>query len=265
MISGARMRYRDVDNVVDELKWAKEKFNCTRFNIVDDNFTLDVKRAKQFCDRLIEEGLALGWACGDGIRADKVDSELAHKMKKAGCDLVCVGVENADPVVFNSIKKGETLEDIKKGVHLLKDAGIEVVGFFIIGLPGDTKRSAEMALDFIREAHIDSARFGILLPYPKTEAYDTIVQTGVFLRDYKQGIHFSDKLLPVFETSEFSASEMVETYEKLYTRLGYFTFLLPQDITEYEKIKRTVRLLWKYDKAGLIRKVLKALAFYKRL
>lgn len=254
MISGNKMRFRDVDIVIDELKWAKEKFNCTKFNVLDDNFTLDIKRAKYFCDRLVEEGLGFSWACGNGIRADSVDAELAQKMKKAGCNLVCVGVENADPVVFARIKKGETLDDIKRGVNFLKDAGIEVVGFFIVGLPGDTRKSSEMALDFIREARLDSARFGMLLPYPKTEVYDILYKTGTFLKDYKDGIHFSDNLSPVFETREFSAAEMVETYERLYTKLRYFTFLLPQDITEIRKYGRIVKFLWKYDKVGFFKK-----------
>jgi anaerobic magnesium-protoporphyrin IX monomethyl ester cyclase len=259
MISGSTMRFRDVESVISELKWAKEKLNCNRFNVVDDNFTLDIKRAKRFCDRLIEEGLAFNWACGNGIRADRVDAELAQKMKKAGCNLVCVGVENADPVVFSKIKKGETLDDIKRGVHFLKDAGIEVIGFFIVGLPGDTKRSSEMALEFLKEARLDSARFGILLPYPKTEVYDILLKTGTFLKDYKEGIHFSDKLSPIFETKEFSAAEMVATYEKLYTKLRYFTFLMPQDITEMQKFHRIVKLLWKYDKVGVLKDLKKVM------
>ena len=260
MISGNKMRFRDVDTVIDELKWAKVKFNCTKFNVLDDNFTLDIKRAKRFCDRLIEEGLTFIWACGNGIRADRVDAELAQKMKNAGCNLVCVGVENADPVVFASIKKGETLDDIKRGIHFLKDAGIEVVGFFIVGLPNDTKMSSEMALDFIKEARLDSARFGILLPYPKTEAYNILIKTGTFLKNYKDGIHFSDKLSPVFETKEFSAAQMVATYEKLYTKLRYFTFLLPENINESEKNIRIAKLLWKYDKGGFLRECVKVLA-----
>jgi len=252
LISGKKIRFRDVEKVIDELKWAKEKLNIKRFNIVDDNFTQDIKRAKHFCDRLIKENLGLEWLCGNGIRADKIDEELAEKMKKAQCQLVCVGVENADPIVFDTIKKGESIEDIKRGTSILKDAGIEVVGFFIIGLPGDSRKSSEMALEFIKKSRLDSARFGILLPYPKTKAYDLLVEKGTFLKDYKEGIHFSDNLTPVFETKEFPASEMVETYERLYTKLRYFVFLMPEDITDRERVKRTVRFIWKYDRTSFI-------------
>ncbi len=259
LISGKKMRFRNITHVVEELRWAKEKLNIRRFNIIDDNFTLDVKRAKHFCDMLVSGKLGLEWACGNGIRADRVDVELAEKMKKAGCQLVCVGVENADPRVFNAIKKGESLEDIKRGIGILKDAGIEVVGFFIIGLPGDCRKSSEMALEFIRESRLDSARFGILLPYPKTEVYDWLVEKGTFLKDYKEGIHFSDNLSPVFETTAFPAREMVETYEKLFTKLGYFVFLLPEGITEWERIKRTIRLMWKYDKVFFASNTIKGL------
>ncbi|MBI5643839.1 MAG: glycosyltransferase [Deltaproteobacteria bacterium] len=259
LISGKRMRFRDVARVIEELRWAMRKFDTRKFNIIDDNFTIDVKRAKLFCDRLIEEMQGFEWACGNGIRADRVDKELAEKMKRSGCRIVCIGVENADQRVFNTLKKGESLEDIKNGIGILKDAGIEVVGFFIIGLPGDNKKSSEMALKFVKESRLDSARFGILLPYPKTEVYDWIVENGRFLRDYKEGIHFSDSVSPVFETEDFSAAEMVETYKRLYTRLNHFTFLLPVEITDAERIKRILRLAWKYDKASFIRIPLKHL------
>ena len=259
LISGKRMRFRDITRVIEELRWAKKELHISRFNIIDDNFTLDVKRAKHFCDILVNEKLGLEWVCGNGIRADRVDVELAEKMKRAGCQLVCVGVENADPRVFNNIKKGESLEDIKRGIGILKDVGIEVVGFFIIGLPGDCRKSSEMALGFIKKSRLDSARFGILLPYPKTEVYDWLVKNGTFLKDYKEGIHFSDSLSSVFETSVFSAKEMVETYEKLFTKLGYFVFLLPEGITEWEKIKRTISLIWKYDKVFFVGNPIKKL------
>ncbi len=252
IISGHKMRFREVEEVIRELKQAKEKYGITRFNIIDDNFTQHVKRAKQLCRRMIEEKLNLVWHCGNGIRADMLDQELAFLMREAGCELVCIGIENADPAVFHTIKKGETLEEVARGIRYLKNAQIEVVGFFIIGLPGDSPRSSELSLRFIEESGLDSARYGILLPYPKTEVFDILQQDATFLRDYKEGIHFSDTIQPVFETERFSAGEMVDTYKKLYTKLRYFNFILPDDLSEWERKKRVFALTLQYDPSHFI-------------
>ena len=65
----------------------------------------------------------------------KGTKELAEKMKRSGCQYIWVGIETADETVFKSIKKGEELKNIKKGIKLLRKAGIGIGGFFIVGLP----------------------------------------------------------------------------------------------------------------------------------
>ena len=67
---------------------------------------------------------------------------------QAGCRSVMVGVESADPGVLAGVKKGETLEEIQNGIVLLKGAGLEVGGFFIIGLPGDSYRAQLCSVGF---------------------------------------------------------------------------------------------------------------------
>lgn len=93
-IVGKKWRVRSPKKIIEELKHAKLKYGSKRFAILDDNFTLDIKRAKEFCKHLIDEKLDMGWECQSGIRCDRVDEELFKMMKKAGCDAVTLGIES---------------------------------------------------------------------------------------------------------------------------------------------------------------------------
>jgi hypothetical protein len=185
----------------------------THFEIWDDNFTLDINRAKSICREIIERGLSLSWYCHNGIRADRIDRELAVLMKKAGCTSIAFGIESGNPATFDSIKKGETLSAVVDAVHLVKDVGMNAVGYFIIGLPGDTLERFIETVRFQRSLHLDHYVFGMLIPYPKTEVWDMVCQRGTLLCDITETQHFSNDIVPVsFELPEFPREDIVRAF-----------------------------------------------------
>ena len=257
-VSGRKWRARSPKNLIDELKHAQEVYNIKDFTIVDDNFTFDVERAKTFCRMLIDAGQDFRFRLNNGIRTDRIDEELASLMFEAGCNLVMVGVESGDPKVFESVGKGEKLKDVKRGIKILKDAGIWVGGYFIIGLPGDTPESIRNTIDFIKEVGLDHAHFNVLVPYPKTRAWDWVSENGKFLKDYKEGLHFEDDTWivdPVFETKEFTRSQMIEAYELANTQLSQFNFLIPKDLGRANRFTVKTKLIWRYDKSSIPKRI----------
>ena len=106
LISGKKWRAREPEDVVSELLKAKESYNIASFEIMDDNFTFDIERAKKICRLLIKKRLNLDWWCHNGLRADKLDQELLNLMKRAGCKSIALGIESGDENVFNNINKG---------------------------------------------------------------------------------------------------------------------------------------------------------------
>jgi radical SAM superfamily enzyme YgiQ (UPF0313 family) len=137
-VLGGKWRARSVENVIEELVQAKYKYKTKKFSMVDDNWTLDMKRAKKICRKIIEKRLNFEWVPQSGMRADRIDRELLELMKKSGCSKLVFGIESGNKKVFENIEKGEKLEDIEKAVKLAKDVGVEVGGFFIVGLPYST-------------------------------------------------------------------------------------------------------------------------------
>lgn len=212
IISGKEWRPRDPENIIQELVAAKNKYQITSFEIMDDNFTFDVNRAKAICQLLIKERLGLDWWCHNGLRADKLDKELLRLMKKAGCKSIAIGIESGDEEIFNTIKKGERLADIVTAVKMIKEVGLECVGYFIVGLPGDSIASTKKTVKFQRRLSLSNYIYNIAVPYPGTKMWEHVKNNGELLSDIKETYHFGDNAKVPFETNRLKAETIEQCY-----------------------------------------------------
>ncbi len=253
-ISGRGLRKRSPKSVVQELRWAQERYAITHFEIIDDLFNLDVRRCKEICRALIESDLGLTWSCPNGLRADRIEHELAELMVRSGCHGVMIGVESSAPHILGNVKKGESLEDIERGIRILKEVGIQVGGYFIIGLPGDSYQAQEKSVNFAKRMGI-GAHFNMFVPYPGTELWEWAKANARFHHDIENGLHFADsseKVNPVVESDDFPAAERQRAYEMVHTRIGRFDMLIPPYVSRLQHHHRMLRLLWNYDRWQLV-------------
>lgn len=259
-VSGRAWRARSPINIIAELKSAQTQYGFRNFEIIDDNFTLNQERVKEFCNLLIKNELNLSWSCPNGVRADKLEWDTILIMKESGCKEISLGIESGDPEVFKNIKKGESLDDIVKSVGLLKNAGIKVSGFFIVGLPGDSLAATKRTLNFIENLHLDGTKWNFLIPYPQTELWQWIIDQGRFLTHFTEGQHFSRDnrtIVPVFETPDFPAKKRIKAYKiaNLATGNYRYVFRIPSSRFLFY-VKSTLYLLY-YSPKTLFKKVFK--------
>jgi anaerobic magnesium-protoporphyrin IX monomethyl ester cyclase len=207
-INGKRFRKRSPEGVVEELRFARKEYVFRDFEFIDDNLTLDIDHAKKVCEALIRADLGIGWFANNGIRADRLDHELAVLMKKSGCKGVAIGVESADEEILKNIHKGETVDDMARGIQLLRTVNIPVGGHFIIGLPGDTLAKVRKSIQFKERVGLDYAYFNQLVPYPGTEVGEWAQRHGNILVDnITDASHFGTKTKIIMETPEFPKAD----------------------------------------------------------
>jgi anaerobic magnesium-protoporphyrin IX monomethyl ester cyclase len=240
-ISGKKWRPREPEEVVRELEDAVWKYQITSFEIMDDNFTLDIARAKSICRLLINKKLALEWWCHNGVRADKLDPELIGLMKKAGCQSIAIGIESGDPAVFNAVNKGEELADIVKAVRMIKKAGLRCVGYFIVGLPGDSIDSTRQTVKFQRNLQLFGQAYNIAIPYPGTKMAEHVRKHGKFLMDIQETYHFGDQAKVPFETGQLSK----DTIEQCYHLVNNQGWVWGED--DLRKIRETFKSRYQRD------------------
>jgi len=217
---------RSPESIIKEIQHAKEKYKPLSFNFNDDNLLIDRKRAVKIFESIIDEHLNIKFGVFSGVRADLCDEEIVALMKDAGCDGVAIGMESGSPEVFKGINKKETHEDIEEAVRLFKKYNILVEGNFIIGLPNSTLKEERESIKFAKNLKIDSAIFGLLLPFPGTEVINWVNKHGTWLADWRECFPQGINPKVLFETPEFSKDERLKAYYEANIKLhNYFAFM----------------------------------------
>lgn len=170
-MNGGKYRERDLDKVINELKYLKKEFGIKEFHIWDENLTLNRTRIIDFCNRLIKEKLDLVWNCPNGIRVDTLDEELLKKMKQAGCWALSLAIEFGSQRMLDFVNKKTDLEKIKKIIPLIEKNGIESTLFFIIGHPEETEEELNKTLKLSLDLPASRAYFSIYKVLPGSLDY----------------------------------------------------------------------------------------------
>jgi anaerobic magnesium-protoporphyrin IX monomethyl ester cyclase len=226
---GGYWRGRSPENVLEEMKIVYEEYGIRNIEFIDDTFTLNQERAEKICDEIIKQGWDISW--GASSRVDTLSKKLVEKMKKAGCWIIFLGIESGSQKILDAIGKRITLEQVKKAVKILKDAGIQVLGSFIIGFLQDTKETIKETIKFAKSLNLDYAEFSILTPYPGTPIFDYAKKHGMLLtEDWSK----YTAVEPIVKIEGASEKEIKALFQK-----AYITFYLrPRIVMEWLKNKQ---------------------------
>ncbi|MCL7387226.1 MAG: B12-binding domain-containing radical SAM protein [Thaumarchaeota archaeon] len=242
-IFGGYWRGRSPRNVVEEIKLIHDKFGVKNIEFVDDTFTLNERRVEEICDEILRERLDISW--GASSRVDSVNRELAEKMRRAGCWVVYLGIESASQEILDATGKRITMNQIAKAVRILKEAGIKVLGSFILGFPEETIETAEQTITLAKKLDLDYAQFSILTPYPGTPLYEYAKQNNMLLtRDWSK----FTAIEPVMKLKNITPTQLKSLLEK-----AYLTFYVRPKMLwrlfrqkQFYIIKRTIKAVTKY-------------------
>jgi radical SAM superfamily enzyme YgiQ (UPF0313 family) len=183
-------------------------------------FVLNHRHVVGICDAIIERGLDLNiWAYA---RIDTVKDGMLDKLKRAGFTWLALGIEAADERVLTSVDKKYTLGDIYDTVRRVRNAGINIIGNYIFGLPEDTAETMQRTLDLALDLKCEFANFYSAMAYPGSPLYEQALRLGWPLPDAWSGYsqHSVDTLpLP---TRHVSAGEVLKFRDHAFN--VYFTY-----------------------------------------
>jgi len=178
-LMGRKYRVRSSENVVDELEYiSKELPNVREIFIEDDTFTVNKKRILDICNEIKERQLGITWSCNS--RAN-LDYESMKAMKDAGCRLLDVGYESGNDQLLKNMKKKITTAESRQFTKDAKKAGLMILADFILGMPGETKATAEQTIRFAKEIKPNIVQFSVATPIPGTEFHDFASKSGYLL------------------------------------------------------------------------------------
>jgi radical SAM superfamily enzyme YgiQ (UPF0313 family) len=215
IVNGNRIRSRSIENIMGELRLLTTKHGVREIVFFDSNCAHRQGPLREVCKRIIDEGIDITWCAPVGIRLDSIDEELVGLMKRSGCFQVNVGIESGSLRILEMMRKSVTPDLAREKVKLLRAGGIEVVGLFMIGFPGETAEEIQQTVSLAMELPLTGASFSILCPLPGTDIYDEVYgdrAMGIEDLDSLDFINYRNTL------SEVSAEELREIQKRAYLK-----------------------------------------------
>lgn len=241
---GKKYRKRSAKSLYDECVYITKNFPDVREILIDDdNFAVDQQNVKEFCYLMIRNNIKLKWVVQVRVT---LEYETMVLMKKAGCKLLVTGFESGNQQILNNMHKGITLEQSRKFNEAARKAHLRVHGCFMVGNPGETKKTMEDTLNFSLKLHLDTVQYFPLMIYPGTEAYEWAKNNNYNItNNYTEWLNSEGGHNCVISTGEITNEELVNfcnyARKKFYLRPKYILAKAIQCLTNFEDLVRTAK------------------------
>jgi anaerobic magnesium-protoporphyrin IX monomethyl ester cyclase len=160
------------------IDYLKTDFGVKHVMFYDDLFTLNRDRVSDLCTLLREKPKSKQVTFNAIVRIGHIDDDLIAELKSAGCWMVHVGIESGDQKILDAHKEGLSIEDIRRDVEKLHNAGLWVKGLFMMGFPGETEESIQKTIEFACSLPLKDANVTAFTPFPGAPITPTINEVG---------------------------------------------------------------------------------------
>ena len=180
-IEGRIIRKRRIDTIIDALK-AYSSAGFDHYFFVDNTFNVPSGYAKALCEKISASGLKIKWR---GIfHPWKTDEALIAKMAASGCSEISLGFESGSDVILRKMNKKFDVKDVKRVSEMLKSYGIGVMGFLLLGSPGETRQTVLESFEFVDSLKLNAVKVTVgVRIYPYTALADHAKQAGMIATD----------------------------------------------------------------------------------
>jgi len=206
-----KVRLKSIDRLITEIEYYMNKYDIRKFNFVHDLFTVNRRHILEFCRKLIDLNINIGWGCS--ARIDTLDEEMISLMARAGCNIVFLGIETGSQRMQKEINKNINLSEVKDTIRLLIKHNIEMKTAFIYGLPNETEDDLLQTMDLIRfcveKMSIEKITLYKCVCCPGSQIYFT----------EKDNLFFDERKLILFEYPGIKQVDFIKQHPYLFSSL----------------------------------------------
>jgi radical SAM superfamily enzyme YgiQ (UPF0313 family) len=227
-VGGHKYRVRSPENVVGEVERATEYFPQIREVFFDDDTMTDARPwvedvARKLGPVLVPKGIT--WSTNAKVN---VPLETLKVLKANGLRLFTVGFESGSQEILNNVKKGMTVKGAREFAENCHRLGIKMHGTFIVGLPGETKKTIRDTIQFAKEINPHTLQVSLAAPFPGTYLYDQAKREGWLRADHGKLVGIEGFQVSTIEYPHLSAEDIFAAQEQFYREY----FFRPSKIAE---------------------------------
>lgn len=180
-IEGKALRKRSPGAVAEWMKSRSDE-GFRNFFFVDNTFNLPPSYAKELCRELINNVPDVRWRAI--VHPHRMDGDLARLMAHAGCVQISLGFESGSERMLRNMNKNFRPSEVARTVELFSGNGVGVMGFLLLGGPGEDRGSVEESLAFADSLDLQAVKVtaGVRI-YPNTPLARTALAEGVVSPD----------------------------------------------------------------------------------
>lgn len=248
------IRYRSVGNVLAEIELCLAQ-GYREIKFIDDTLAADYDRAMRLATEIKRRRLDFTWFASACV--NQVDKPLLKAFKEAGCWAILFGAESGVQKNLNTIRKGTTLEQIRKAVKAAQEVGLRVSTPFMFGIPGETFEEGLQTIEFALDLNPDIANFHAITPFPGTYLYDNLDKYGTMSDELSDFTYQGAAFIPHTMTREEILQLRQIAFRRFYSRPSFILKRIldlrtPHDVSVALKSLRS--LFWLFAKSGIFKR-----------
>lgn len=138
-------RYKSADRAFEELESAVN-MGITKFLFVDESWGVNRAIMMELLNKIKQSGMKIQFIIQ--IRVDTIikNPDMIKLASECGLRAALVGYESLSQDVLNQSNKKTKVKTFYLARNILHEAGVLIFGFFLIGLPGESKKQTQLTL-----------------------------------------------------------------------------------------------------------------------
>ncbi len=174
-------RKKSPERVVAEIEQKLQRFDFPELIFMDEEFIGNFTRLESLA-KLYAKKLHL--PASIMTRPETLTPKSAPLLVEMGINRLFIGIEAGNARYRREMLDRQlSNQDIIDKVKLVKQYGISVIGFNIIGLPFETKEMVWETIELNKQAEVDFSVVLLFRPYPATRLFDVCIQHDLFIKD----------------------------------------------------------------------------------
>jgi len=186
---GRKVRYRSPELVLAEVEYLHKQYGAAEVFFQDDTFNLNHEWAAAIFEGIIARGLNKEMLFRICCRVNEklFTPEFLELARRAGVWNIFFGVESGSQLMLDTMKKGQTVAEVKRAIRMTKEAHISAECSLVVGLPGETQSTLHETGRVLGELQPDRWGWCHACPFPKTELDRMVTEKG-----HKQPLDYGD-------------------------------------------------------------------------
>jgi radical SAM superfamily enzyme YgiQ (UPF0313 family) len=180
LTAGRQFRTRSISGIINEMRLCREYFGTEIFDIEDDNFSFDQKRAAAILGAIREEfgdqGIEL--LAMNGISAANLSESLVQEMQRTGFRALNLALVTSDKQRQRATKRPGSTPHFDRVVQKGAEVSLEMVNYLILGLPDSSIEEMLTSIVHLMERPVLIGP-SVFYATPGTESYRQCLEHGL--------------------------------------------------------------------------------------